>query len=125
PLFPFGHGLSYTRFDYSEPRIERTGEYDFTVSIDVSNVGECDGDEVVQLYVGDIISSIVTPDRELRAFQRVHVPQGESRTVELKLDFDSFKLLNRRYEWVVEPGDFELLIGASSVDIRKTAIVTI
>ncbi|MBE6661552.1 MAG: beta-glucosidase [Ruminococcaceae bacterium] len=125
PLFPFGHGLSYTRFDYSEPRIERTGEYDFTVSVDVSNVGECDGDEVVQLYVRDIVSSIVTPDRELRAFQRVHVPQGESRTVELKLDFDSFKLLNRRYEWVVEPGDFELLIGASSVDIRKTAIVTI
>ena len=125
PLFPFGHGLSYTRFEYGEPRIERKGDYDFTVALDVTNAGEYDGDEVVQLYVRDVCSSIVTPDRELRAFRRIHIPRGESRTVEFHLDFDSFKLLNRRLEWVVEPGEFELMIGASSTDIRRRATVTI
>lgn len=125
PLFPFGHGLSYTQFDYGEPTIVRTGPYDFTVSLDVTNIGNCDGDEVIQLYVRDIVSSIVTPDRELRAFSRVHIPKGECRTVELKLNFDSFKLLNRRFEWVVEPGDFEIMIGASCADIRRRTIITI
>ncbi len=125
PLFPFGHGLSYTRFDYGELRVKKTGLYDVTVTLDVTNTGEYDGDEVVQLYVRDVCSSIVTPDRELRAFSRVHIPKGESRTVELSLDFDSFKLLNRRFEWVVEPGEFELLVGASSTDIRRTATIVI
>ena len=84
-----------------------------------------DGDEVVQLYVRDVCSSIVTPDRELRAFRRVSIPAGETKTVTLTLNFDSLKLLNRRYEWVVEPGEFEILIGASSTDIRKSATITI
>jgi beta-glucosidase len=125
PLFPFGHGLSYTRFVYGEPVVKQTGKYDFTVTLDVTNAGEIDGDEVVQLYVRDVCSSIVTPDRELRAFRRVHIPSGQTKCVTLTLNFDSFKLLDRRYEWVVEPGDFEILIGASSIDIRKTAVITI
>jgi beta-glucosidase len=124
-LFPFGHGLSYTCFDYGEPVIERKGKYDFTVTLDVTNAGEIDGDEVVQLYVRDVCSSIVTPDRELRAFQRVHIPAGQTERVTLTLNFDSFKLLNSRYEWVVEPGEFELLLGASSADIRRSTVITI
>ena len=124
-LFPFGHGLSYTTFAYGEPRVEKTGKYDYTVTLDVTNTGAVDSDEVVQLYVRDIISSIVTPDRELRAFSRVHIPAGESRTVTLTLDFDSFKLLNARYEWVVEPGDFEIMIGASSTDIRRSVTIRV
>ena len=124
-LFPFGHGLSYTEFAYGEPRVEQTGKYDFTVSLDVSNVGGVDADEVVQLYVRDVVSSIVTPDRELRGFSRVHIPAGETKTVSFSLDFDSFKLLDRTMTWVVEPGDFEIMIGASSTDIRRTVTIKI
>jgi beta-glucosidase len=124
-LFPFGHGLSYTCFDYGEPVIERKGKYDFTVTLDVTNTGAMDGDEVVQLYVRDVCSSIVTPDRELRAFRRVHIPSGQTKSVTLTLNFDSFKLLDRRYEWVVEPGEFVLLLGASSADIRRSTVITI
>jgi beta-glucosidase len=124
-LFPFGHGLSYTEFTYGEPRVEQTGQYDFTVSVDVSNVGSMDADEVVQLYVRDVVSSIVTPDRELRGFSRVHIPAGETKTVSFSLDFDSFKLLDRTMTWVVEPGDFEIMIGASSTDIRRTVTIKI
>jgi beta-glucosidase len=124
-LFPFGHGLSYTHFTYGEVRVEQVGRYDFTVSVDVTNDGAMDADEVVQLYVRDVVSTIVTPDRSLAAFRRVHIPAGEAVTVTLSLTFDSFKLLNKKMEWVVEPGDFELLIGASSVDIRRNVKITV
>ncbi len=125
PLFPFGHGLSYTRFDYGEVRVTKMGDYDVTVSLEITNVGERDGEEVVQLYVRDIVSSIVTPDRRLAAFTRVSIPRGECRTVELSLNFDSFKLFDQNHHWVVEPGEFELLIGASSSDIRRTVTITL
>jgi beta-glucosidase len=125
PLFPFGHGLSYTHFTYGEPRVEQQGQYDFTVSVDVTNDGQMDADEVVQLYVRDIVSTIVTPDRSLAAFRRVHIKAGQTVTVTLPLTFDSFKLLNRRMEWVVEPGDFDIMIGASSTDIRQSVKVRV
>ncbi len=124
-LFPFGHGLSYTHFSYGEPNVTRTGDYDFTVSIDITNDGACDGDEVIQLYVRDVLSSIVTPDRRLSAFKRIHLAAGETKTVTLSLTYDSFKLLDRHYQWVVEPGDFDLLIGASSTDIRTQTTITL
>ena len=125
PLFPFGHGLSYTSFAYGEPRIEQTGRYDFTLSVEVTNTGSMDADEVVQLYVRDVVSTIVTPDRTLAAFRRVHIPAGQTVTVTLPLTFDSFKLLNKRMEWVVEPGDFDLLLGASSTDIRQSVKINV
>lgn len=125
PLFPFGHGLSYTHFTYGEPRVEQQGQYDFTVSVDVTNDGQMDADEVVQLYVRDIVSTIVTPDRSLAAFRRVHIKAGQTVTVTLPLTFDSFKLLNRRMEWVVEPGDFDIMIGASSTDIRQSVKIRV
>ncbi len=125
PLFSFGHGLSYTSFTYSDLLVEQVGRYDFNVSVNVTNTGTMDADEVVQLYVRDIITSIVTPDRQLAAFKRLHIPAGKTETVTLTLGYNAFKLLNKKMEWVVEPGEFELMLGASSTDIRLRTVVTV
>jgi beta-glucosidase len=82
-------------------------------------------EEVVQIYVEDLQSSIVTPRKLLKAFKRIKLQAGEKKTVCLSLDYDSFKLLNREYEWVVEPGDFMIMAGSSSEDIRLSRMITI
>ncbi|MBQ4152980.1 MAG: glycoside hydrolase family 3 C-terminal domain-containing protein, partial [Oscillospiraceae bacterium] len=125
PLYGFGHGLSYTAFQYSDLQICQGEGYDVTVSCKVENIGAVDSDEVVQLYLDDIDSSVVTPPMLLKGFERIHLKAGESKIVSFKLDYDSFKLMNPRYEWVVEPGDFRVLIGASSQDIRLEGKVTL
>jgi len=124
-LFPFGFGLSYTSFEYSNLHVEKTGEYDANAAVTVINTGEFDGDEVVQLYVDDVESTVVTPPMLLKGFQRVSLKKGESKTVEFKLDYNSFKLMNLSYNWVVEPGEFRILVGSGSSDIRCEAIVTL
>ncbi len=119
PLYSFGHGLSYTAFAYRDLKLERTGEpYGLRVSLTVQNTGERAGDEVVQLYVRDEESSIVTPAKLLKGFERITLVPGETKTVVFDLDFDAFMLMNKRYEWVVEPGEFTVMAGASSEDIR-------
>ena len=123
--YPFGFGLSYTKFEYSNLVIEKTGKTDFTVKADVKNIGGVDGDEVVQLYVNDVVSSVVTPLKLLQGFERISLKADEAKTVEFKLDFDSFKLLNKDFEWVVEDGDFEIMVGAASNDIRLKETITI
>ncbi len=123
--YPFGFGLSYTTFEYSDLSVEKTGEYDYTVKATVKNTGDIKGDEVVQLYVNDVVSSIITPLKELKGFERISLEAGESKVVEFNLAFDSFKLLNKKFEWVVEKGDFEIILGASSEDIRLSQTVTI
>ncbi len=117
-LYPFGYGLSYTEFAYSGLTIEKRGPYEVTVSCTVENTGPRDGDEVVQLYLDDVESSIVTPSLALKGFQRVPLKAGERRTVSFSLNWDSFRLMDEAYNWVVEPGKFRILIGASSRDIR-------
>lgn len=122
-LFEFGYGLSYTRFEYSGLSIENRsqgGKIAVDVSLTVTNAGDVDGDEVIQLYVSDEVSSIVTPEKLLKAFKREFFRAGESRTIRFTLDFDAFKLLNSDGQWVVEPGKFILSVGASSRDIRLT-----
>ena len=123
--YPFGFGLSYTSFEYSNLLIEKLGETDYKVKADIKNVGEVAGDEVVQLYVDDMVSSVITPFKELKGFERITLQPGETKTVEFALDFDSFRLLNKDYEWVVENGDFDIMIGASSEDIRLSQVITI
>lgn len=123
--YPFGFGLSYTRFEYSDLAVEKTGKTDFKVRVSVKNVGEADGDEVVQLYINDVVSSVVTPLKLLQGFERISLTAGETKTVEFNLGFDAFKLLNKDYEWVVEDGDFEIMVGASSDDIRLKETVNI
>jgi len=121
PLFSFGHGLSYTRFEYSNLRLSaKTIPTDGTVdvSVDVRNSGGRDGTETVQLYVKDVVSSVTTPVLQLRGFRRVALAPGEKRTVTLALTPGDLSLYDRTLKRVVEPGEFEIMIGASSADIR-------
>ncbi len=123
--YPFGFGLSYTSFDYSNLKITQNGVYNYTVTANIKNVGKVDGDEVVQLYVNDVVSSVITPLKLLKGFKRISLKAGETKTVEFKLDFDSFKLLDKKFEWVVENGDFEIMIGSSSEDIKLKETIKI
>ena len=123
--YPFGFGLSYTSFKYSDMIINKTGDIEYTVSVNIKNIGDVKGDEVVQLYVNDKVSSVITPLKELKGFERISLEVGEEKIVSFNLDFDSFKLLNKKLEWVVENGEFEILIGASSEDIRLSQTIRI
>lgn len=118
-LFSFGHGLSYTDFEYTNLSVEKLDcKYAFRVTAVIRNTGTMQADEIVQLYISDLQSSIVTPPLLLKGFKRIGLKAGESKTVEFLLDFDSFKLLNKKMQWAVEPGDFKIMLGASSTDIR-------
>ena len=96
-LFPFGYGLSYTSFTYSDLKLNRIGTFDVAVSLTVTNTGKMDSDEVVQLYLDDVDSSVVTPPMLLKRFERIHLKVGESRTVKFTLDYDAFKLMDIHY----------------------------
>ncbi|MBQ6240716.1 MAG: glycoside hydrolase family 3 C-terminal domain-containing protein [Firmicutes bacterium] len=124
-LFPFGYGLSYTKFEYSNLVIEQIADHRFTVSCDVKNIGEADGDEVVQLYLDDVDSSVVTPPMLLKGFRRIHLSVGEKSHVVFPIDESHLKLMNIRYEWTVEPGRFRVLVGAGSRDIRLEGEFTV
>ena len=124
-LYPFGFGLSYTNFAYSDLSIRKIGTFDVMVSCKVTNTGDMDGDEVVQLYIDDVESSVVTPPALLKAFRRIHLKAGETADVEFRLDYDSFKMMDIRYNMTVEPGLFRILVGAASNDIRLEGEVTI
>lgn len=121
PLFPFGYGLSYTTFEYSNLRIE-PGEMaptaTATIRATIKNTGTRAGDEVAQLYVHDLLASVVRPVLQLEGFARVHLEPGESREVTFRLSPIELRMLDRDLHWVVEPGTFRVLVGASSKDIR-------
>ena len=124
PLYPFGYGLSYTSFTYSDLSVEVEGAT-AKVSLSVTNSGAMDGDEVVQLYLTDIQASVARPQKQLRAFRRVHIPAGGSVRVEFTLGEKDFALYDRDMNYTVEPGDFIIGIGASSEDIRLSEKITI
>lgn len=123
--FPFGHGLSYTTFEWGEVEVEvRGGGAD--VRVRVTNSGPRAGSEVVQVYVRDLASSVYRPDKELRGFAKVHLGAGESREVVVRLDRRAFAVWDvAAHDWLVEAGGFEVLVGASSVDIRSSVIISI
>jgi beta-glucosidase len=120
-LYPFGHGLSYTTFAYANLRISPEKQRPagaVSVSVDVRNAGGRAGDEVVQLYVADKVSSVTVYEKQLRGFERVHLRPGETRTVTFNLQPEDLMLLDRDMNWTTEPGEFEVMLGSSSEDIR-------
>ena len=121
PKFPFGFGLSYTKFDYSGLKlssVKMKNNETIKVSFQLSNVGKAAGEEVVQLYLKDKFGSVVRPVLELRDFQKVKLNAGESKTIEFTIDKEKLSFYNDKLEWTAEPGDFEVMIGASSADIK-------
>lgn len=125
PLYPFGHGLSYTEFEYSDFNVVagpglKSG---IDVSLTLTNVGKMAGDEVVQLYVRDKYSSVVTYDSVLRGFERVSLEPGESKVVRFHLAPEDLQILDKDMHWTVEPGEFEIMAGSSSTDIRLSQTV--
>jgi beta-glucosidase len=121
PLYPFGFGLSYASFEYSNLLVSPETQAvngNIEVSVEVKNTGKTKGDEVVQLYIKDVLSSVTTYESELRGFERIGLLPGEKKTVKFTISPDDLKLYNKNMDWVVEPGKFEVLIGSSSTDIR-------
>jgi beta-glucosidase len=123
PLFPFGHGLSFTRFDYANlritpQRIDATGTVQ--VEVEVTNVGDRAGEEVVQLYVNDVVASVTRPVKELKGFERIELRAGERRNVGFNLPVSALAFYDRDMRLVVEPGTITVMVGSSSEDIRVT-----
>jgi len=129
PIFPFGYGLSYTTFEYGKPQATssaiKTGE-PLLFSVDITNTGNVDGAEVVQVYVADIESSLPRPVKELKAFEKVFLKKGETKTIKVELTKDAFSFYDpAKHDWVLEPGEFKIVIGSSSVDVRQELTVTL
>ena len=125
PLYPFGYGLSYTTFKYDNLNIEKQGKADFCVTLDVTNTGGYDGDEVVQLYIHDEYASTAQPLMQLKKFQRVFIPKGETREVSFALNADDLSIVNADMKRVVESGDFTIMIGSSSDNIILQQTITV
>jgi len=127
PLYPFGHGLSYTRFTYANlavaPSAVPTAPLD--VALDIANSGTRAGDEVVQLYVHDLVAGVTRPVKQLAGFVRLHLSSGETRRVRFVLDPSQLAYFDTAMRFVIEPGAFRIMVGASSDDIRAEATVTL
>ena len=127
-LYPFGYGLSYTTFEYSDIQISPkviTPNETATVTLKVTNTGDMAGDEVVQLYTRDVLSSVTTYEKNLAGFERVHLQPGETKEVKFTIDRKHLELLDADMKWVVEPGEFVVIAGSSSEDIRQTTVLNV
>ena len=119
PLFPFGHGLSYTTFEYSNLKLIKGNAGELTVQFDIKNTGKRDGAEAAQIYVRDLESSLPRPEKELKGFEKVFLKAGEKKTVSIKLNKDAFAFYDPKNSmWTAEKGDFKILVGSSSRLIR-------
>ena len=122
PLYPFGYGMSYTTFEYGKPRLSATtmkADGSITLTVNVKNSGNRDGDEVVQLYIHDMVATIARPVKELKGFERISLKAGESRDVTFTINADMLKFYNSNLQYVAEPGDFEAMVGGNSRDVQK------
>jgi beta-glucosidase len=122
PLYPFGYGLSYTTFSYSDIKlsqttITQTGK--ITAAVTVSNTGNYDGEEVVQLYIRDLVGSVTRPVKELKGFQKIFLKKGESKQVSFTIGIDDLKFYNAKLQYVAEPGDFKVFIGSNCQDVKE------
>ncbi len=125
PLFPFGYGLSYTNFSYSNLTLSsnsmRAGEK-ITATITITNSGNYDGEETVQLYTRDLVGSITRPVKELKAFQKIFLKKGESKVVSFTISPEDLKFYNANLQWVNEPGEFIVMIGTDSQDVKQKSL---
>ena len=122
PLYPFGYGLSYTTFQYGDVTLDKTSmniNGEITASVTLTNTGKYDGAEVVQLYLRDLVGSITRPVKELKGFQKVFLKAGESKTVSFKINADLLKFYNYDIDYVCEPGDFDVMIGGDSRNVKS------
>lgn len=122
PLYPFGYGLSYTQFDYSDVKLSTTeiaNNGELTATVTVSNKGKFDGDEVVQLYIRDIVGSVTRPVKELKGFERVTLKAGETKDVSFTITPEMLKFYNADLNFVNEPGEFSVMIGGNSRDVKS------
>jgi len=128
PLYPFGYGLSYTDFEYADLTIKQNeineGGY-VELSFNLKNIGKFEAEEIVQLYIRDMVSSVTRPIKELKGFQKVGLKPGRTETVKFKLSTDDLKFYNQQMAYVVEPGEFKIMIGASSEDIRLEGMISV
>ena len=121
PKYEFGYGLSYTTFQYSDLQLSKKkikGTENIEVTMKLTNTGKYAGEEVVQLYLRDRVGSVVRPVKELKDFQKVKLQPGESKLIKFIIDKEKLSFYNDRLQWIAEPGDFDLMIGSSSADIR-------
>ncbi len=127
--FPFGHGLSYTNFEYSNPKSSKTvmkSDGKLQVSVDVTNVGQRDGAEIVQLYIADTEATVDRPSKELKGFEKVFLKAGQKKTISFEIDADDLSYFNAdKHEWVAEPGEFRALFARSSADVKAEAVFTL
>ncbi|TYP96670.1 beta-glucosidase [Sphingobacterium allocomposti] len=122
PLYPFGYGLSYSTFEYSDIRLDKnsiTADEKILATVTVKNTGNYDGEEVVQLYLRDSYASVTRPVKELKAFQKIFLKKGESRDVSFEIGIDDLKFYNNELQWEAEPGDFVVFIGTNSRDLKE------
>ena len=122
PLYPFGYGLSYTSFTFSDVQLSATSVKNgqkLKASVTITNTGKYDGEEVVQLYIRDVVASISRPMKELRGFQKIAVKAGESKTVSFDIGNEQLGFYNSALKWVVEPGDFKIFVGPNSRDLKE------
>jgi beta-glucosidase len=114
PLYPFGYGLSYTTFAYNNLGIQATAKREFTVSVEVKNTGTVAGEEVVQLYLTDKVASVTRPVKELKGFEKIMLKPGESKMVHFRIGEKELGFYDERGTFIVEPGEFEVMVGGSS-----------
>jgi beta-glucosidase len=128
PLYPFGYGLSYTSFKFSDLKIKKkklSADETVRLSVKIKNTGKVKGKEVVQVYINDKISSVATPVKVLKAFKKVEIDPSETKTVEFEIPCSELGLWNRDMKYVVEPGKFEIMVGSSSKDIHLRSTISI
>ena len=124
-LYPFGYGLSYTTFSYGKMQCPEQFSADGTlrVSVDVTNTGRFDGEEIVQLYVADKVASMVRPVKELKGFQKLFIAKGQTRRVDFVLDVHDLGFYDNQMRYVIEPGTFEIMVGSDSETLQKRSVV--